>query len=242
MSEGALLAVAPAVARGGPRRDRACVIRELPLCPERVWQALRRRGRARSAHDLGLRVRRPARRARAEARVLLLGGKAANIATMAVDLGLPVPPAFTITTEACRAFLATGWPDGLDEELRAAMAAARGARRAAVRRPGRSAAGLRAVGRPAVDARDDGHDPQPRAQRGDRGGARARRPATRRSRATATSGSGRATARSSASEAPADPWQQLRGAIEAVFRSWTSERARGVPPASRASPTTSAPA
>ena len=44
--------------------------------------------------------------------VLLLGGKAANIATMAVDLGLPVPPACTITTGACRAYLATGWPDG----------------------------------------------------------------------------------------------------------------------------------
>ena len=46
--------------------------------------------------------------------VLLLGGKAANIATMAVELGLPVPPACTITTEACRAFLGSGWPDGLD--------------------------------------------------------------------------------------------------------------------------------
>ena len=53
---------------------------------------------------------------------LLLGGKAANLATMAVDLGLPVPPAFTISTEACRAYLASGWPDGLDDEVRAAMA------------------------------------------------------------------------------------------------------------------------
>ena len=40
---------------------------------------------------------------------LLLGGKAANLATMAVDLGLPVPPAFTITTAACNAYLASGW-------------------------------------------------------------------------------------------------------------------------------------
>ena len=36
----------------------------------------------------------------------LLGGKGANIAEM-VQMGLPVPPGFTITTEACREFLAT---------------------------------------------------------------------------------------------------------------------------------------
>ncbi|MDQ1652850.1 MAG: pyruvate, orthophosphate dikinase [Cryptosporangiaceae bacterium] len=37
----------------------------------------------------------------------LLGGKGANLAEM-TKLGLPVPPGFTITTEACRAYLATG--------------------------------------------------------------------------------------------------------------------------------------
>lgn len=37
----------------------------------------------------------------------LLGGKGANIAEM-VQMGLPVPPGFTITTEACREFLSTG--------------------------------------------------------------------------------------------------------------------------------------
>ncbi|MFG2006833.1 pyruvate, phosphate dikinase [Spirillospora sp. NPDC048911] len=37
----------------------------------------------------------------------LLGGKGANLAEMA-NLGLPVPPGFTITTEACRAYLAEG--------------------------------------------------------------------------------------------------------------------------------------
>ena len=35
----------------------------------------------------------------------LLGGKGANLAEM-TRLGLPVPPGFTITTEACRAYLA----------------------------------------------------------------------------------------------------------------------------------------
>ena len=37
----------------------------------------------------------------------LLGGKGANLAEM-TKLGLPVPPGFTITTEACRAYLAAG--------------------------------------------------------------------------------------------------------------------------------------
>ena len=34
----------------------------------------------------------------------LLGGKGANLAEM-TNLGLPVPPGFTITTEACRSYL-----------------------------------------------------------------------------------------------------------------------------------------
>ncbi|MGP3769873.1 pyruvate, phosphate dikinase [Streptomyces sp. SDT5-1] len=37
----------------------------------------------------------------------LLGGKGAGLAEMS-GLGLPVPPGFTVTTEACRAYLATG--------------------------------------------------------------------------------------------------------------------------------------
>ncbi|MBS1847830.1 MAG: pyruvate, phosphate dikinase [Actinobacteria bacterium] len=47
----------------------------------------------------------------------LLGGKGANLAEMTSVLKLPVPPGFTITTEACRAYLAGGWPDGLDAEI-----------------------------------------------------------------------------------------------------------------------------
>jgi pyruvate,orthophosphate dikinase len=47
----------------------------------------------------------------------LLGGKGANLAEM-TNLGLPVPPGFTISTEACQAFLADGdIPDGLDREV-----------------------------------------------------------------------------------------------------------------------------
>jgi pyruvate,orthophosphate dikinase len=37
----------------------------------------------------------------------LLGGKGANLAEM-TNLGLPVPPGFTISTEACKVYLATG--------------------------------------------------------------------------------------------------------------------------------------
>ncbi|WP_409074616.1 pyruvate, phosphate dikinase [Micromonospora chalcea] len=49
----------------------------------------------------------------------LLGGKGANLAEM-TRLGLPVPPGFTVTTDACRAYLATGAPPaGLYEEMNA---------------------------------------------------------------------------------------------------------------------------
>ncbi len=41
----------------------------------------------------------------------LLGGKGANLAEM-TNLGLPVPPGFTITTEACREYLARGSAPG----------------------------------------------------------------------------------------------------------------------------------
>jgi pyruvate, orthophosphate dikinase len=47
----------------------------------------------------------------------LLGGKGANLAEMTSVLGLPVPPGFTISTDACRAYMAGGWPDGLDDEI-----------------------------------------------------------------------------------------------------------------------------
>jgi pyruvate,orthophosphate dikinase len=47
----------------------------------------------------------------------LLGGKGANLAEM-TNMGLHVPPGFTVTTEACMAYLASGrWPDGLEDEV-----------------------------------------------------------------------------------------------------------------------------
>ena len=47
----------------------------------------------------------------------LLGGKGANLAEMTSVLKLPVPAGFTISTDACRAYMAGGWPAGLDDEI-----------------------------------------------------------------------------------------------------------------------------
>ncbi|MCP4328503.1 MAG: pyruvate, phosphate dikinase [Alphaproteobacteria bacterium] len=53
----------------------------------------------------------------------LLGGKGANLAEMS-NLGLPVPPGFSITTEVCTAFYANDrtYPSGLAEEVETALA------------------------------------------------------------------------------------------------------------------------
>jgi pyruvate, orthophosphate dikinase len=53
----------------------------------------------------------------------LLGGKGANLAEMTSVLELPVPPGFTITTDACRAYMDGGWPEGLDKEIDKQVAA-----------------------------------------------------------------------------------------------------------------------
>ncbi|MGW1713517.1 pyruvate, phosphate dikinase [Streptomyces sp. NPDC002156] len=53
----------------------------------------------------------------------LLGGKGANLAEM-TNLGLPVPPGFTITTEACKTYLDSGEePAALRDEVSAHLAA-----------------------------------------------------------------------------------------------------------------------
>src|SRR4030081_3908953 len=51
----------------------------------------------------------------------LLGGKGANLAEMTSVLELPVPPGFTISTDACRAYMDGGWPDGLTKEVDRAL-------------------------------------------------------------------------------------------------------------------------
>jgi pyruvate,orthophosphate dikinase len=53
----------------------------------------------------------------------LLGGKGANLAEMTSVLRLPVPHGFTVTTDACRAYMRAGWPRGLDAEIARHVAA-----------------------------------------------------------------------------------------------------------------------
>ncbi len=153
------------------------------------------------------------------------GGKAANLAVMARDLRLPVPPAFVLTTETCRTYLAHGWPPELDSELRKRMAQleTRVGRRygdpadpllvsvrsgAPVSMPGMmdtilnlgldqaTVAGLAAAA----------------------GDAEFARSCHERLEASFRSVVG--------IDLPDDPWRQLRLAIEAVFRSWQSSRAQ----------------
>ena len=52
----------------------------------------------------------------------LLGGKGANLAEMS-NLGLPVPPGFTITTDLCTSFYENGrkYPDELAGQVEAAL-------------------------------------------------------------------------------------------------------------------------
>ncbi len=156
----------------------------------------------------------------------LVGGKAANLSVMAGELGLPVPPAFTVTTEACREYLARGWPAGLDAELAEHMAR---------------------MERLAGHGFGDATDPLLVSVRS---GAPVSMPGmmdtilnlglneATTSGLAAVSGSPAFAANCrrrfeamfcdvvGAEAVPADPWAQLRAAVEAVFRSWNSDRAR----------------
>ena len=156
----------------------------------------------------------------------LMGGKAANLGVMARDLGLPVPPGFVITTEACRTVLDGGWPDGLDEEIRARMAeieAAVGRRfgdpsdpllvsvrsGAPVSMPGMMDTILN------LGLNDETTTGLARASGDDAFARRCRERFDESFRAIV-----------GVDVIPADPWRQLRLAIDAVFRSWQSDRAR----------------
>jgi pyruvate,orthophosphate dikinase len=155
----------------------------------------------------------------------IVGGKAANLGVMTRELGLPVPPGFVITTATCRVFLADGWPDGLDDEIRSRMADLEAA-----------------VGRRFGDATDP-------LLVSVRSGAPVSMPGMMDTilnlglTPSTTDGLARATGDGAfaaacrerletgfrsivgVADVPADPWDQLRLAIEAVFRSWRSDRA-----------------
>jgi len=90
----------------------------------------------------------------------LLGGKGANLADM-TGLEIPVPPGFTITSDACNAYLDVGenLPDGLADELAAAL-------KAVEQLTGKTPASPFVQERGKVlDARHDGHRAQHRPQR-----------------------------------------------------------------------------
>ena len=96
----------------------------------------------------------------------LLGGKGANLAEM-TNLGLPVPPGFTITTEACRAYLRDGAEPAGAGRARSTSTSTR-SRPTMGRRLGDPDDPLLVSvrsGREVLDARDDGDRPQRRAQR-----------------------------------------------------------------------------
>ena len=161
-----------------------------------------------------------------EAARAIAGSKATNLAVMAQDLGLPVPPAFVITTATCREFLSGGWPEGFEFELRGEM----------------EMLGL-AVGRQFGDPADpllvsvrsgapvsmpgmmdtildlglnDGTTAGLARSTGDAAFARTCRERFESSFRSIVG----------VPHVPDDPERQLRLAIEAVFRSWESDRAR----------------
>ena len=111
----------------------------------------------------------------------LLGGKGANLAEMTSVLHLPVPPGFTISTDACRAYMEGGWPEGLTPELARARARLEKAMGKVIGDPADPLLGLGAFGGQVLHARDDGHRPQPGPERpvGRRSGQADRRRAVR---------------------------------------------------------------
>jgi hypothetical protein len=96
----------------------------------------------------------------------LLGGKGAGLAEM-TNLGLPVPPGFTVTTDACRHYLAHGEePPELAGQIEEHLD------RVEERLGRRLGARLRPQRREVLDARDDGDRPRRRPRRRVRPGPR----------------------------------------------------------------------
>ena len=128
----------------------------------------------------------------------LLGGKGANLAEMS-QLGLPVPPGFTITTEVCTLLLRARPALSRRAEPSRSTPALRkveetvGAGFGDAERP---AARLGALRRAGLDAGHDGHGAESRPERRYRRGARAAGRATGASPTTATAASSRCTATS----------------------------------------------
>ncbi len=92
----------------------------------------------------------------------LLGGKGAGVAEM-TNAGLPVPPGFTITTEACNEYYTNkkNFPPGMWDQALAALHTVEEQTGKTFGDRREPAAGLGALGRQILDARHDGHRAQP---------------------------------------------------------------------------------
>jgi len=156
---------------------------------------------------------------------VIIGGKAAGIARM-VSAGLPVPPAFVLSTSVCRDFLATG--DGV---LDALWADVRAGMRHVEQKTGKV---FGSADRPLLVSVRSG---APTSMPGmmdtilNLGLNQEIADSLARSQGTAYARNTRQRFEQLFSEIvgstdiPADPWVQLRLAIAAVFRSWRSPRA-----------------
>jgi pyruvate,orthophosphate dikinase len=171
----------------------------------------------------------------------LLGGKGAGLAEMTTVLGLPVPAGFTVAVPVCREYQEAGWPAWLDAALEAHC-------RGLEEKMGRS------FGGPADPLLLAVRSGAPRSMPGmldtvlnlglneaavaglaeSTGDARFARESYRRfltMYATTVLGLPAEDVRARSIEqlqadVPDDPMAQLRGAVEAVFRSWDSPRAQ----------------
>ena len=156
----------------------------------------------------------------------LMGGKGANLSVMTTRLGLPVPPGFTITTEACRTYLSQGWPEGLDDEIRTHVARME---KVLGRTFGGSVDPLLVSVRSGAPVSMPGmmetilnlglNDTTARALAKTSGDENFAAACRARFEHMYRSVVGVPTV-------PEDPWEQLRGAVEAVFRSWNGAKAR----------------
>jgi pyruvate,orthophosphate dikinase len=155
----------------------------------------------------------------------LLGGKGANLAVMASELELPVPPGFTISTEACLAYLSDGWPTGLEGDIRSQLAHIEdeigrkfGSSQDPLLLSVRSGAAISMPGMMDTILDLGLNDATTRGLADVAGDDRFAAGCRDRFETMYRDIVG--------TEPPEDPWEQLRGAIEAVFRSWNSDRAR----------------
>jgi len=176
-----------------------------------------------------------------------IGGKAWSVARM-LSLGLPVPPAVVITTDACRSYLAAGaLPDGLTEELARATAWLEEAtgRRFGGERPllvsVRSGAAISMPGMMDTVLNLGINDATEAALAAESGAPEFARDTHRRFlelyagivlKLTLPDGSGQGPAalreaiEAQGGRVPERPAEQLAAAVLAVFESWNSRRAR----------------